>query len=297
MQRITSATAASLFDIAAARRMEQAAAAALAPHTLMQRAGLAVARLAMATAPHARTIWVACGPGNNGGDGFEAAAQLQRRGFATVITRIGNESRLPADARASLQSARAAGVQFSEVPPEHSDLAIDALLGIGATRPPDGVMIDWLQQMHAARSPVLSVDTPSGLNAETGTLSADFLASPASGSDGPRRLCLSLLTLKPGLFTAQGRDAAGDVWFNDLGVAAGKEAPVARLPGTPPAPARRQSSHKGSYGDVAVIGGAPAIPGAPPSWPLRPPSAQAPVVFLLRSSTRKFHRSTWCNPN
>ncbi|MDM0048503.1 NAD(P)H-hydrate dehydratase [Variovorax sp. J22R115] len=262
MQRITSATAAPLFDIAAARRMEQAATAALAPHTLMQRAGLAVARLAMATAPHARTIWVACGPGNNGGDGFEAAAQLQRRGFATVITRIGDESRLPADARASLQSARAAGVQFSEVPPEHPDLAIDALLGIGATRPPGGAMIDWLQQMHTARSPVLSVDTPSGLNAETGTLSTDFLAGPPSRTDGPRRLCLSLLTLKPGLFTAQGRDAAGDVWFDDLGVAAGNEAPVARLLGTSPAPSRWQSSHKGSYGDVAAIGGAPGMAGA-----------------------------------
>ncbi len=73
MQRITSATAAELFDIAATRRIEHAAAAALPAHTLMRRAGLAVARLAMAIAPHARTIWVACGPGNNGGDGFEAA--------------------------------------------------------------------------------------------------------------------------------------------------------------------------------------------------------------------------------
>ncbi|MDM0103808.1 NAD(P)H-hydrate dehydratase [Variovorax sp. J22R24] len=262
MQRITSAAALPLFDIAAARRMEQAAAAGLAPHTLMQRAGLAVARLAMATAPQARTIWVACGPGNNGGDGFEAAAQLQRRGFATVVTRIGDESRLPSDARASLQNARDSGVQFSNAPPEHPDLAIDALLGIGTTRPPDGLMMDWLRRMHAARSPVLSVDTPSGLNADTGTLSADFLATPASGIPGFRRLCLSLLTLKPGLFTAQGRDAAGDVWFDDLGVAPGNEAPVARLQGTSPAPVRWQSSHKGSYGDVAVIGGARGMAGA-----------------------------------
>ncbi|MDM0072985.1 NAD(P)H-hydrate dehydratase [Variovorax sp. J2P1-59] len=262
MQRITSASAAPLFDIAATRRMEQAAAATLAPHTLMQRAGLAVARLAMATAPHARTIWVACGPGNNGGDGFEAAAQLQRRGFATVVTRIGDDSRLPEDARASLQKAREAGVQFSDAPPEHPDLAIDALLGIGSTRPPSGQMLDWLQRMHASRAPVLSVDTPSGLNADTGTLSADFLATLQPSSNVSRRVCVSLLTLKPGLFTAQGRDAAGDVWFDDLGVAAGNEAPVARLHGASPAPARWQASHKGSYGDVAVIGGAPGMAGA-----------------------------------
>ena len=128
MQRITAATAAPLFDIAASRRIEQAAAVALPPHTLRQRAGLAVARLAMATVPHARTIWIACGPGNNGGDGFEAAAQLQHRGFAPVVTRIGDDARLPADAAASLQRARDAGVRFADGPPAHADLVIDALL-------------------------------------------------------------------------------------------------------------------------------------------------------------------------
>jgi hydroxyethylthiazole kinase-like uncharacterized protein yjeF len=262
MLRITPDIAVALFDIKATRRMERAAADALAPHTLMQRAGLAVARLAMATTPHARTIWVACGPGNNGGDGLEAAAQLRQRGFATVVTHIGDESRLPADARASLQRARGAGVQFSDVPPEHPDLAIDALLGLGAARPPDGQMIEWLRRMHAARSPVLSVDLPSGLDADTGALSADYLGVSSSSTLGLRRLTLSLLTLKPGLFTAQGRDVTGDVWFDDLGVASSAERPAARLQGASPTPVRRQASHKGSYGDVAVIGGAPGMAGA-----------------------------------
>ncbi|MDM0016894.1 NAD(P)H-hydrate dehydratase [Variovorax saccharolyticus] len=261
MQRVTSATAARLFDVAATRRIEQAAAAALPPHALMQRAGLAVARLAMAIAPRARTIWIACGPGNNGGDGFEAAARLQQRGFAPIVTWLGDESRLPADARASLQRARDAGVRFADAPPERHDLAIDALLGIGATRAPEGRMLDWLQRMHADPAPLLSVDTPSGLNADTGALSFALpVAAPASA--GPRRYCLSLLTLKPGLFTAQGRDAAGEAWFEDLGVEAGAEAPAARLTGAPPTSRRRESSHKGSYGDVAVIGGAPGMAGA-----------------------------------
>jgi len=259
MLRITSASAADLFDIAATRRIEQAAAAALPPHALMQRAGLAVARLAMAVAPHARTVWIACGPGNNGGDGFEAAAQLQARGFAPVVTCIGDEARWPADARASLQRARNAGVTFADTPPAHWDLAIDALLGIGAARPPEGRMLEWLRSMHAAPAPLLSVDTPSGLNTDTGALS--FELPPATPASAPR-LCLSLLTLKPGLFTAQGRDAAGEVWFDDLGLGPGTEAPSARLPGAAPAALRRQSSHKGSYGDVAVIGGAAGMAGA-----------------------------------
>jgi hydroxyethylthiazole kinase-like uncharacterized protein yjeF len=260
MQRITSETAALLFDIAATRRMEQAASNVLPAHTLMQRAGLAVARLAMAITPHARTIWLACGPGNNGGDGFEAAAQLQRRGFATVVTRIGEATRLPSDAAAALQRAIDAGVQFSDEAPEHSDLAIDALLGLGAARPPDGQMLEWLRRMHAARTPVLSVDMPSGLNADTGVFSADYLGR--SDGSSPRRVTLSLLTLKPGLFTAQGRDVAGEVWFDDLGVPPSAEWAAARLRGVPLAHSRMHASHKGTYGDVAVIGGAPGMAGA-----------------------------------
>ncbi|MBW8893185.1 MAG: NAD(P)H-hydrate epimerase [Burkholderiales bacterium] len=257
MQRITPATACGLFDIAATRRIEQKAAAALPPHALMQRAGLAVARLAMALAPHARTIWIACGPGNNGGDGFEAAAQLQQRGFLPIVTFAGDENRLPPDAGASLQRARDAGVIFAPEPPAGCELAIDALLGIGSSRPPANAMADWLRRMHAMAAPVLSVDVPSGLNADTGVSSA----APHPGALSSR-FCLSFLTLKPGLFTAQGRDAAGTVWFDDLGCSSAGEPPVARLAGTPADTPRSHASHKGSYGDVAVIGGASGMAGA-----------------------------------
>ena len=228
----------------------------------MRRAGLAVARLAMALAPHARTVWIACGPGNNGGDGFEAAAQLRARGFEVVVTSIGDPARLPPDALASLQTAREAGVTFAPAAPPDHDLAIDALLGIGAARPPEGLMAEWLRRMHAGPAPVLSVDTPSGLSADTGVLATDFLGPPRPHASGTRRYCLSLLTLKPGLFTAQGRDAAGEIWFDDLGVAPGNETPSARLAGMPAATLRRQASHKGSYGDVAVVGGAAGMAGA-----------------------------------
>jgi hydroxyethylthiazole kinase-like uncharacterized protein yjeF len=153
-------------------------------------------------------------------------------------------------------------VRFADAPPAHADLAIDALLGLGATRAPEGPMADWLRRMHAGTAPVLSVDTPSGLNADTGVLSLDFLASAGGSGREARRLCLSLLTLKPGLFMAQGRDASGELWFDDLEAAPGAEPPTARLPGELPVTARPHASHKGSYGDVAVIGGAPGMAGA-----------------------------------
>ncbi len=269
MHRITSETACDLFDIAATRRIEVAHAAALPAHTLMQRAGLATARLAMAIAPHARTIWIACGPGNNGGDGFEAACELQRRGFAPILTFCGNEARLPPDAKASLQRARGAGVVINDEPPAQHDLAIDALLGIGSTRAPDGTMAVWLARMQAAEAPILSVDVPSGLNADTGVLTANAVGTPFDDLQATTnthkiapRYCLSLLTLKPGLFTAQGRDAAGEVWFDDLDCHTAIEPPIARLAGDVLSRPRAHASHKGTYGDVAVIGGAPGMVGA-----------------------------------
>ncbi|MDM0112485.1 NAD(P)H-hydrate dehydratase [Variovorax sp. J22R133] len=253
MRRITTDSTAQLFDVAATRRIEQAAALNLPPHALMRRAGLAVANLAAALAPHARTIWIACGPGNNGGDGFEAAAELQQRGFAPIVTFAGDASRLPADALDALQRAKAAGVSIVDEPPATFDLAIDALLGIGATRTPAGVLAQWLE--HMDKGAVLSVDVPSALNADTGA------SSLALRSSAPR-YCLSLLTLKPGLFTAHGRDAAGEVWFEDLTCAPGTERPVAQLNSAPALAERPHASHKGSYGDVAVIGGAPGMSGA-----------------------------------
>src|SRR5512141_1059517 len=121
MQRIAHPQPWPVFDTAATRAIEQDAATDLPPHTLMQRAGLAVARLALAVAPHARTIWVACGPGNNGGDGFEAALHLRAWGKDPVVTWAGQEARAPADALASLHRAQAVNVRRTDQVPPHWD--------------------------------------------------------------------------------------------------------------------------------------------------------------------------------
>jgi len=247
-----------LFDVAATRRIEQTAASRLPPHALMQRAGLALARLALALAPHARRVWIACGPGNNGGDGLEAAMHLSRWGISLTVTWLGQPDQAPADARAAFERARAAGVTLADAPPDDlgpQDLCIDALLGIGATRAPSGRMAQWLGVMRGGTAPLLAVDLPSGLNADTGVL-LDHNA-PHSIASAPRHT-LTLLTIKPGLFTADGRDACGMVWFDDLGVTpdiVSDVVPTAMLSGAPLAAVRPHASHKGSFGDVAVIGG------------------------------------------
>jgi hydroxyethylthiazole kinase-like uncharacterized protein yjeF len=256
MDRIDRTQAWPLHDTAGTRALEATAQATRAPHLLMQRAGLAVAQLALAVAPHARRVWLACGPGNNGGDGLEAAMHLQQWGRVPMVTWLGDEAAAPADARASLARARGAGVAFSSVPPHDltaQDLCVDALLGIGHRRLFDGLMAACLAALAAQQAPVLAVDVPTGLDPDTGA---------ADGFCVQARWTLGLLTLKPGLFTAQGRDAAGQVWLDTLGVDAASSEAAAWLAGPPPSPQRLHASHKGSYGDVAVIGGARGMAGA-----------------------------------
>ena len=253
MQRVTSCQSQPLYSAAATRTLEAALATTLPPHTLMQRAGLATARLALALAPHARNYWIACGPGNNGGDGLEAAMHLQQWGKTPLVSWLGTPDTAPADARASHARAVAAGVRFLDVPPEDCEACIDALLGTGASRAPEGRMAEWIIRINTLQVTVLAVDLPSGLNANTGTTTGPCVRASHT---------LSLLTLKPGLYTAQGRDQTGEVWFESLGADATSTVPQAGLGGAPAAPPRRHATHKGSYGDVAVFGGAPGMSGA-----------------------------------
>ncbi len=247
-----------LHDVQASRTLEAAALALQAPHALMQRAGAAVARLALAVAPHAQRIWVACGPGNNGGDGLVAARLLHRAGLAVQATLYAEAQRLPDDARRALADALQDGVAVSAAPPVAApELVIDALLGLGTSRAPQGALAAAIDAIAAMRSPVLAVDLPSGLQADTG----QRLGSAAVRATHT----LSLLTLKPGLFTGLGRDHAGQIWLDTLGVPVAGASATARLAGADAlqvlAP-RAHASHKGSHGDVVVIGGAAGMTGA-----------------------------------
>ncbi|MBZ8140571.1 bifunctional ADP-dependent NAD(P)H-hydrate dehydratase/NAD(P)H-hydrate epimerase [Rubrivivax gelatinosus] len=237
----------------ASRAAEAAALAQTPPHALMRRAGLGVARLALALAPHARTVAVLAGPGNNGGDGLVAARHLHAAGKAVRVLLLGDEQRLPADAADALQAARAAGVPIADSLDDcPADLVVDALLGLGTTRAPEGRIAEAIAWAAGRGGPVLAVDLPTGLHADTGQpLGAACVRATAT---------LSLLTLKPGLFTGAGRDLAGRVWLDTLGVEAGAES--ARLAPAPAPRPRAHVQHKGSFGDVVVVGGAPGMGGA-----------------------------------
>lgn len=261
-----------LHDAAASRTLDALAAEALPAHALMQRAGLAVARLAMALAPHARRIHVLAGHGNNGGDGFEAALHLHRAGREVRLHVIGRDSddgraqAWPPDAAASRRQAELGGVAIvAGLAPQAlggADLVIDALLGRGLARPASGPVADAIRLCNGSGVPVLAVDLPSGLPGDTGALEVGAACVQA-------RWTLALLSLAPGLLTAHGRDQAGEIWWDELGVQLAHPdfpAPAARLQGAAGLqslwPARRHAQHKGSFGDVRILGGAGSMGGA-----------------------------------
>jgi hydroxyethylthiazole kinase-like uncharacterized protein yjeF len=224
----------------------------------MERAGQTVARLARALAPHAQRIWVVCGPGNNGGDGAVAARHLHAAGLDVHVSALAAvpDHPPPADAQTAWQQLADCGVPVHTTAPVTWDLAIDAVLGIGARPGLTGTLADWVQRMNASAAPVLCVDVPSGLDSETGAWHG-----PASHGEGPRHT-LSLLTLKPGLFTHEGRDWAGQVWWDDLGEPVAPTSPSTELLASPAPATFRHASHKGSFGDLAVVGGDAGMEGA-----------------------------------
>jgi len=246
-----------LLDAAQTRAFEQRASAVLPPHTLMRRAGESVARLALAVAPNARQFWIAAGPGNNGGDGLEAVVHLLRWGKSVEVSLIGDAATLPVDAADALARAQSAGARIGTAasPSAAPQLAIDALLGVGATRAPQGEIAACIRTLNALACPVLAVDLPSGLHAATGQpLGEDCVVASHT---------LAMLTLKPGLFTGVGRDHAGTTWLDVLGADAHEaRSPAAWLAGRDAPTPRRHAQHKGSFGDVAVVGGAHGMTGA-----------------------------------
>lgn len=243
-----------LLNAIEARAHEAAARACEAPGTLMARAGLSVARLALALAPAGRRLCVVCGPGDNGGDGLVAAYRLQLAGWQVVVHRAEGGRPPSADTQRALEALRQAGLVPTPCPERLApcDLAIDALLGLGSSRPPGGHIARGIAALRSVDAPVLAIDLPSGLHPDTGAVLGETAVIA--------RATLCPLSLRPGCFTNQGRDHAGEVWLDDLGHPPSTAS--AWLSAAPSPAPRLHASHKGRYGDTLVIGGACGMQGA-----------------------------------
>lgn len=224
---------------------------------LMERAGEAAARLALSILGDAKgPVLVLCGPGNNGGDGLVMAHHLLAHHIDTRVVFIAAPDKLPADARAAFEAfIKAGGVTLPALPNDNFSLAVDALFGIGLSRPIDGIYAEWIAAFNALPCPRLALDIPSGLDAETG-------ATPGPAVRATHTL--TFIAAKPGLLTNDGPDVCGEIHVDNLGLDATKSAGVINGPevfGTHLKP-RARNTHKGSFGNVGIVGGARGMAGA-----------------------------------
>jgi NAD(P)H-hydrate epimerase len=229
---------------------------------LMERAGTAAYRLLRERWPEARDLTILCGVGNNGGDGYVVARLAHAEGLAVRVVQLGDPQRLVGDALAMANAFREGGgwsEPFGELP-RRTDLIVDAMLGTGLERALEG---EWARAVTAAnghQAPILSIDMPSGLHADTGRV---------LGVGVRAAVTLTFIGLKQGMFTGAGPECCGEIHFDALQVPAvvySREILSARrLDWTKQAALlgrRRRDAHKGDFGHVLVVGGATGYPGA-----------------------------------
>ena len=268
-----------LYSVAEIRAIEHAAAAVLPDGALMQRAGQSGANAALDMLPfstnHAKVL-VLAGPGNNGGDALESAAHLAHAGATVTVLHYPPTGEPSPERATALQRARASDVRLADVADIDGsaestaalvagtdwNLVVDGLFGIGLKRPLGGAMRALVEAVNRLTCQVLALDVPSGLDADTGAI---------VGPDGAAIRATHTVTFigdKPGLHTCEGRDHAGLVDVARLEIDASLFPPASmhvndiKLFAHHLRP-RLHSSHKGSYGSVAVIGGAHGMRGAP----------------------------------
>ena len=229
--------------------------------TLMRRAGAAAFQVLRMRWPEARALRVLCGGGNNGGDGYVVARLGLQTGWTVRVTALVEPARLKGDALAAFREfAAAGGAVTAELPDEDAaeDVWVDALLGTGLDREVGGAYSAAIERINASGRPVLSLDIPSGLGADTGSPLGRAVRADTT---------VTFIVPKPGLFTGQAADFCGELWLADLDAppeALTDEPPAALLlPLHPPAlPRRARCAHKGHFGHVLIVGGDHGYSGA-----------------------------------
>ncbi len=269
------------------RDLEAAHADDLPP--LMRLAGQAAAAEAMRIlAGQTAPVLVIAGPGNNGGDAFVLAQVLYQHKVPVVVVFLGDELKLPADAqsalaawRKTLLARRLASADFfgntcsddyiskaylRSVPEAlNYSLVVDGLFGIGLTRSLTGEYAAIVERINQFAGPVLALDIPSGLDADTGRVIG---AGTAPGCAVRATHTISFIAAKPGLYTLDGPDHCGQIRIADLGLTEAVNAlhPAGQLLARKDFQSclkpRQRNTHKGRFGSLGVIGGASGMVGA-----------------------------------
>jgi NAD(P)H-hydrate epimerase len=232
-------------------------------YTLMTRAGTAAWQELLRCWPSAHSIAVVCGTGNNGGDGYVLARLAREAGCRVQVLQLGDAGRIRGDAltaREAWQAAGGEGIAFAASSLAEADVIVDALLGTGLERPLEGAWLEAVNAINAAPAPVLALDIPSGLQADTGSV---------LGATVQAERTVTFIGRKRGLYTGDGPGYVGQVTFHDLQVPdtvcqrvrAGASL-VSRPPLGPLAKPRPRIAHKGHHGHVLLVGGDRGMNGA-----------------------------------
>jgi ADP-dependent NAD(P)H-hydrate dehydratase / NAD(P)H-hydrate epimerase len=252
-----------LYRIATIKQMEADHQAAHPKNSLMQRAGEAVAELASSLLKQkkAKTVLVLAGPGNNGGDAWVAAETLRKAKKSVTVLALGEQTWTEPAAKSAFAAFSANNGVVVKAWPKAAEFAvvIDGLFGTGLSKAPSGAFADVIRMCNsesaAGACTVIAIDVPSGLNADTGVAYEPTIVADQT---------LTFVGAKPGLFTNDGKDVAGLVTIETLGTEQQptlaslltREAAASLIPG------RRANSHKGTYGNVGVVGGSEGMTGA-----------------------------------
>jgi NAD(P)H-hydrate epimerase len=232
-------------------------------YELMCRAGAAALAVLARRWPNARTVAIVCGAGNNGGDGLVVARLAQAAGYAVSALLVAPAARLAGAAARAAADCRAAGVALTSFEPQPlraADVIVDALLGTGLARPVSDEFRTAIEAINRAEAPVLALDMPSGLDADSGWPSPLAVRATAT---------VTFLALKQGLFLGAAVDYCGELEFAglDLPEALGAELvpPLERLVFEDlrrALPRRARSAHKGTCGRLLLVGGGLGMAGA-----------------------------------
>jgi ADP-dependent NAD(P)H-hydrate dehydratase / NAD(P)H-hydrate epimerase len=232
---------------------------------MMRRAGRAAFEFLRERTTVNAKIALLVGPGNNGGDALACAAELAATGYQAKVVMLGEPARFGPDARAAFSRASELQIGFLDDRPENSsdsfDWIVDGLFGIGLKRPIELGVKEWCQwtgsqRAHGAK--ILSLDVPSGIDADTGALVGDTVIAAD--------YTLTFIALKPGLLTGPALDHVGELHLSSLGLdASGIKTGIAAF-GINDARAllqpSRANAHKGTQGTLAIVGGANGMLGA-----------------------------------
>ena len=228
--------------------------------TLMERAAQAALDELLSRFDTSKTLFL-CGPGNNGGDGFAMARLFAERVGAAEVYFFGKEAHgkpdptAMSDACATQYKSCPLPVKTNTVPTLNGvTVVVDALFGIGLSRPLEGLLADVIDTVNTARIPVLAVDMPSGVNADTGAVMGHALRATHT---------VTMAAKKRGQLLFPGATLCGTLSVADIGVRVrDSSAHLLEQSDLATLPPRPRAAHKGSFGRVLVIGGSVGMSGA-----------------------------------